>query len=155
MFVIKGTGMIWINIHDLAVNTVTFFTILTIFWAFLLSFAELTARSRILRVDIDQGMSARTLSINVSYDLLRSRLIKVLRQVGITGLAYTKIAMMIIIDSIIADGRANATNITYVVEIRYPLEIKLMANRTSFFRTRRDSTINAVIFLADPAKRTA
>ena len=72
---IKGTGMIWINIHDLAVNTVTFFTILTIFWAFLLSFAELTARNRILRVDIDQGMSARTLSINVSYDLLRSRLI--------------------------------------------------------------------------------
>lgn len=127
LLVSKAAFIIRINIHDLTIYAVTFLTIVAPFRTLFIPIAQLATRNDMLWVDIDQSMSAWTLGIDIGYDFSRSRLIKFLRQVRIAGLAYSEIAMIIIIYSIITHSSTNTTYITYIIQISYSLKVELMS----------------------------
>ena len=84
---IQTTGFIYINIEEFAIYTVEFMAIRASFGTLFYFFAELTTHFDVNRVYLDEFMSAWTLSINVSYYRPRFRLVKMLRQLGVTALA--------------------------------------------------------------------
>lgn len=115
LFMIKTTCVIWIDIHDLAVYTITFLTVVAPFRALLVSFAELTAGNCIFWIFIYQIVSTGALSIYISYNFFRFWLIKLLWQMRIASLAYSKIAMTVVINPVVTDRCTNAANITNVI----------------------------------------
>jgi hypothetical protein len=67
-------------------------------------------------------------------------LVEFLRKFRETGLTDSKVAMIVVIDTVVANSSADSTDIADVVNIGDALEVVAVAYGTSLFGTRRYPT---------------
>ena len=142
--IVFGACHIILDLHHLTLYAISLFTIFTQFRAFLFSLANSANMQLMDTVFIPKITPARTLVVNIGYQLFRFRLVGVLRKVVVAGLAKDEIAVCVVIGSVIAYFCTSSTEIAYVGQICRILVGERVSNRTPLLRARRHPALNAV-----------
>ena len=151
---IKITSFITIKIYQLTIKTVILITIRTISWTLLLLFTQFTFSPWRLVRHCQQFCPTTTFITDISNDLSRFRFIVFIRKVLKAFFTYPKITKTIIIDTTITNSSTDPTYITNIIEKRCEFEFKIMTDRTSFFRARRNPTTYTVVSRTYSTMRT-
>ncbi len=138
-----------IDVYEFAAQAIAFLAFLAIFGAFFI-FGAKGADWRLMDcIHVCERSSTRASSVDIGYKLPCLGLVEFLWELRVASFAYSEIADVVIINSVVAYCSTHPTHITYKVQISDPLKVIGVADRAAVLCTRRHSAYHTVDLIAN------
>lgn len=148
-------GVVALNVRGLAPQTVKLHALGAHLGTLLLLPTQGTDSQLVETVDQFEGPAAAAVVGDIGDELPWLGGVKLVGQFGVAEFADAEVAVGVVEDAAVADRGADAADVADVVEVGDALKVVGVAHGAAFLAAGRDSALDAVEGLADPAEGPA